>query len=80
MSTRPSSFGSISSFGETFLRASASTSNLNGKLWNRSSLTPSFSPLDLMRKRESTILPERDTLETEDCRYLEVEYHRYTII
>ena len=79
VSTRPSSFGSTASFGETFLRASASTSNLNGKLWNRASLTPSFSALDLMRKRDSTILPERDTLETEDCRCLESEYHRYGI-
>jgi len=79
VSTRPSSFGSTASFGETFLRASASTSNLNAKLWSRANLTPTFSPLDLMRKRDCTILPERDTLETEDCRYLESEFHRYVI-
>jgi hypothetical protein len=50
---------------------------LNGKLWNRGSLHPSFSALDLVRRRDSAILPERDTIESEDCRYLEIEYHRF---
>lgn len=78
VSTRPSSFSSTASFSETFLRSSASMNNLNsGKLWARGSLTPSFSPLDLIKKRENVILPERDTIETEDCRFLESEYHRY---
>jgi hypothetical protein len=76
VSTRPSSFSSTASFGETFLRPSASTSNLNGKGWGRT-LHPSFSALDLVRRRDSAVLPERDTIETEDCRFLEIEYHRY---
>jgi hypothetical protein len=77
VSTRPSSFSSTASFGETFLRPSASTSNLNGKGWGRTNLHPSFSALDLVRRRDSAVLPERDTIETEDCRFLELEYHRY---
>ena len=76
-STCPSSFNSTVSFSETFLRPSASTSNLNGKNWKRGSLTPSFNVLDLSKKHDSAILPERDHLEIEDCRFLESEYHRY---
>jgi hypothetical protein len=76
-STRPSSFSSTASFSETYLRSSASTNNLTGKNRGRSSLTPAFSPLDLIKKRENIVLPERDNIETEDCRFLESEYHRY---
>jgi hypothetical protein len=74
-STRPSSFSSTASFSETFLHSSASMNNLNGKAWPRG--TPNFSPLDLIKKKDSALLPERDSIEAEDCRFLEVEYHRY---
>jgi hypothetical protein len=76
VSTRPSSFNSNASFSETFLR-SASTTTLDGKLRKRNSLAPSFSHLDLRKKRDSVILPERDSIEVEDCRFLEIEYQRY---
>jgi hypothetical protein len=76
VSTRPSSFSSNASFSETFLR-SASTTTLDGKLRKRNSLAPSFSHLDLRKKRDSVILPERDSIEVEDCRFLEIEYQRY---
>lgn len=77
VSTRPSSYSSTASYSETFLRSSASANNLDGKTWKRGSLTPSLSVLDLSKKRDSAILPERDHLETEECRFLESEYHRY---
>jgi hypothetical protein len=76
-STRPSSFGSASSFTETFLRRSASIANLDGKFWKPGTLRPSFSVLDLTRKQENIFLPERDHIEAEDCRFLESEFHRY---
>ena len=76
VSTRPSSFSSTASVPETILRSSVSTNNLSSKLWARTTLTPNFSPLDLIKKRDNVVLPERDNLETEDCRFLEAEYHR----
>jgi hypothetical protein len=76
ISTRPSSFGSTASFSENFPRPSPPA---NGKIWKRSTLTPRFSVLDL-RKQVNTVLPERDHIETEDCRFLESEYQRYCLI
>ena len=73
VSTRPSSFSSTASHSETFPRSSHTA---DGKVWKRGSLTPRFSVLDL-RKQDNTILPERDHIETEDCRFLESEYQRY---
>jgi hypothetical protein len=79
VSTRPSSFSSTASFSETFLRSSASTSNLDNKVWKRGSLAPSFSNLDLRKKRDAN-LPERDYIEIEECRFLEAECQRYLIL
>ena len=73
VSTRPSSFSSTASFPETYLRPSHTA---DGKNWKRASVTPRFSVLDL-RKQDNTILPERDHIETEDCRFLESEYQTY---
>lgn len=72
VSTRPSSFSSTASFNDTLQRPN----NADGKIWKRGSLTPSFSALDL-RKQAPAVLPERDHIETEDCRFLESEYQRY---
>ena len=76
VSTRPSNFSSTASFSETSLRPS---STADGKIWKRGSLTPSFTVLYL-RKQDNTILPERDQIETEDCRFLESEYQRYCLL
>lgn len=72
VSTRPSSFSSTASFNDTLQRPN----NADGKIWKRGSLTPSFSALDL-RKQAIAVLPERDHIEAEDCRFLESEYQRY---
>ena len=74
VSTRPSSYNSTASFSETSPRPSPA----DGKIWKRGTLTPRFSVLDL-RKQDSSILPERDHIETEDCRFLESEYQRYCL-
>lgn len=75
VSTRPSSFSSIASFNDTFQRPN----NADGKIWKRGSLTSNFSVLDL-RKHETAVLPERDHIEAEDCRFLESEYLRYFVV
>ena len=76
VSTRPSSFGSTASFPETFPRPSPAG---DGKIRKRGQLTPRFSVLDL-RKHDHTVLPERDHIETEDCRFLESEYQKYCVL
>ena len=76
VSTRPSSFSSTASLSETFLRRSP---NADSKIWKRGSLTQHFSVLDL-KKQSNTILPERDHIETEDCRFLESEYQTYYLL
>ena len=73
VSTRPSSFSSTASFTDAFQRAC----NVDGNVRKHGSLRQSFSALDL-RKHEIAIVPERDRLEIEDCRFLESEYHRWT--
>jgi len=75
VSTRPSSFGSTASFTDIFQRSN----HADGKIWKRGSLTANFSVLDL-GKQETAILPERDHIEAEDCRFLESEYLRYDIV
>jgi hypothetical protein len=72
VSTRPSSFSSIASFSETFAR-SGSTGETK---WKRATFVTSRSAVDV-RKADNAVLPERDHLETEECRFLESEYHRY---
>jgi hypothetical protein len=76
VSTRPSSYGSSNSFSENFARSSPST-NADGKIWKRGVLNRSLSMLDMKPKQDSPILSERDQIEAEDCRFLELEYHRY---
>ena len=73
VSTRPSSFSSTSSFSETFGRSS--TQN-DGKWKRASQLMQGRSTRDF-RTVEIAVLPERDHLETEECRFLESEFHRY---
>ena len=75
VSTRPSSFSSTASFNDALQRPN----NVDGKSWKRGSLTTSFSVLDL-RKQAVVVLPERDNVEAEDCRFLESEYQRYSIL
>lgn len=71
VSTRPSSFSSIASFSETFARSGSTETK-----WKRASFVTSRSAVDV-RKADNAVLPERDHLETEECRFLESEYHRY---
>jgi len=73
VSTRPSSFNSTTSISEAFGRSS--TQN-DGKWKRASQFIQGRSAFDF-RKQESPILPERDHLETEECRFLESEFHRY---
>jgi len=73
VSTRPSSFSSTTSSSETFGRSS--TQN-DGKWKRASQLMQGRSTRDF-RTVEIAVLPERDHLETEECRFLESEFHRY---
>jgi hypothetical protein len=70
VSTRPSSLSSTASLSDIVLRASSSTGHL--KLWPRSN----SSPLDLLKKKDTVVLPTRDIIESEDCRFLETEFQR----